>query len=309
MKPEEQTNLYGYKYDFNKFSTMYNNGLLPNKILLSGNEGIGKCTLAYHLINYIFNKKPDESYNLDKNIINTNSKSFKLIKKNSHPNFYKISLSREKNSIDILQIREMIKFSQKTSFDNNEKIILIDQIEHLNQNSANALLKILEDLNDKIIFILIHSRGKKVIKTIKSRCIEFKLFLKNEFVSTIIDNYFKNNIYETINNDFKNYYFSPKFFINFINISNELKFDFANYGIEPFLKLLILNKIYQKKNYANIDFKIFIELYFHKKIFRDSKLNFMNHFLYFNKKYYEFKKYNLDLESFFIEFESKIFHE
>ena len=58
----------------------------------------------------------------------------------------------------------MIKFSQKTSFDNNEKIILIDQIEHLNQNSANALLKILEDLNDKIIFILIHSRGKKSLK-------------------------------------------------------------------------------------------------------------------------------------------------
>ena len=82
-----------------------------------------------------------------------------------------------------------------------------------------------------------------------------------------------------------------------------------NYGIEPFLKLLILNKIYQKKNYTNIDFKIFIELYFHKKIFRDSKINFINHFLYFNKKYYEFKKYNLDLEIFFIELNAKVLNE
>ena len=31
MKSEEQTNLYGYKDDFKKFSTMYNNGTLPNK--------------------------------------------------------------------------------------------------------------------------------------------------------------------------------------------------------------------------------------------------------------------------------------
>ena len=52
MKPEEQTNLYGYQDDFKKFSTMYNNGILPNKILLSGNEGIGKCTLAYHCLLY-----------------------------------------------------------------------------------------------------------------------------------------------------------------------------------------------------------------------------------------------------------------
>jgi len=306
MLPEEQINLYGYKNDLDKFSNLHNNGSLPKKILLTGNEGIGKCTFAYHFINIILSKNTEDQYNLDKNVININSKSFKLVKNNSHPNFFKISLNDEKNSIDITQIRDMIQFSRKTSFDNNEKIILIDKIEHLNSNSANALLKILEDLNDKIIFILIHSKGKKIIKTIKSRCIEFTLSLNNKFLSNIINSFFKMEVYESINSDFKKYYFSPKFYIDFINISNELKFDFKNNGIESFLELLINNKIYLKKNYSHIDFKIFIELYFHNKILYSKNINYMNYFSYFNNRYSEFKKYNLDLESFFIELNRKI---
>ena len=306
MLPEEQINLYGYKNDLDKFYNYYNNGSLPKKILLTGNEGIGKCTFAYHFINIILSKNTEDQYNLDKNVININSKSFKLVKNNSHPNFFKISLNDEKNSIDITQIRDMIQFSRKTSFDNNEKIILIDKIEHLNSNSANALLKILEDLNDKIIFILIHSKGKKIIKTIKSRCIEFTLSLNNEFLSNIINSFFKKEVYESINNEFKKYYFSPKFYIDLINISNEFKFDFKNNGIESFLELLINNKIYLKKNYSHIDFKIFIEIYFYNKTLYSKNIDYVNYFSYFNNRYSEFKKYNLDLESFFIELNRKI---
>ena len=59
MLPEEQINLYGYKNDLDKFSNFYNNGSLPKKILLTGNEGIGKCTFAYHFINIILSKNTD----------------------------------------------------------------------------------------------------------------------------------------------------------------------------------------------------------------------------------------------------------
>ena len=155
MKPENQKKLFGHKDIFNSLVKLYEKNKLPTKIILSGNEGIGKCTLAYHLINYIYSKDETSIYDLTNNTINENSKSFKLIQNTSHPNFYKIYLNNEKNSIDILQIRDMIKFVQKTSFDNKEKIILIDRVEFLNQNSANSLLKVLEDSNHKILFILI----------------------------------------------------------------------------------------------------------------------------------------------------------
>ena len=56
LSPINQTKLYGLENYLNEFIRLYKNEKLPNKILLSGLKGIGKCTLAYHLINYILSK-------------------------------------------------------------------------------------------------------------------------------------------------------------------------------------------------------------------------------------------------------------
>ena len=69
----------------------------------------------------------------------------KLILNNSSPNFYLINLKKIKNQYDVNQIRELINFCNKSSFNNLPRFILIDNIEFLNLNSSNALLKILEE--------------------------------------------------------------------------------------------------------------------------------------------------------------------
>ena len=53
LEPSSQLNLFSHKEEFQKLINLYKNNNLPNKILFSGEKGIGKCTLAYHLINYI----------------------------------------------------------------------------------------------------------------------------------------------------------------------------------------------------------------------------------------------------------------
>ena len=40
--------------------------------------------------------------------------------------------------------------------------------------TKTKLLKIIEEPNEKLFFILIHNNSKKIIKTIQSRCIIFK---------------------------------------------------------------------------------------------------------------------------------------
>ena len=45
-----------------EFIKLEKNGKLPNKILLSGQKGIGKSTLAYHLINYILSQSEDLAF-------------------------------------------------------------------------------------------------------------------------------------------------------------------------------------------------------------------------------------------------------
>ena len=63
---------------------------MPTKILLSGKKGLGKSTLAYHIINYILSVEEEFKYDSSNFIINENNRSFKLLQNNSHPNFYLI---------------------------------------------------------------------------------------------------------------------------------------------------------------------------------------------------------------------------
>ena len=36
--------------------TLFNEKKMPNKILLTGKKGLGKSTMAYHIVNYILSK-------------------------------------------------------------------------------------------------------------------------------------------------------------------------------------------------------------------------------------------------------------
>ena len=76
--PGNQLNLYGLNKDFDELIKLYKNKKLPNKFMLSGRKGIGKCTLAYHLVNFILSENENLSYNLNNYSINKDNKSFKL---------------------------------------------------------------------------------------------------------------------------------------------------------------------------------------------------------------------------------------
>ena len=175
LKPSENTQLYGMDLFFNDIAKLYNQKQMPNKILLSGKKGLGKSTLAYHLINLILSKEEEFKYDSDKFFINKNNRSFKLLQNNTHPNFYVIDLLSDKKNIDVAQIREMILYTNKSTFNDKPRFILIDNIENLNKNSINALLKIIEEPNKNVFFILINNSEKNILPTLKSRCLSFKI--------------------------------------------------------------------------------------------------------------------------------------
>ncbi|MDC6475432.1 AAA family ATPase, partial [bacterium] len=177
LKPSETTKIYGMENFLNELVGLYMQKKMPNKILLSGKKGSGKSTLAYHLINYILSENEEHKYNLENFSINKDNKSYKLLQNNSHPNFYLIDLLTEKKSIDVGQIREMINYTNKSTFNNMARFILIDNVENLNKNSVNALLKIIEEPNENVFFILINNSEKNILPTLKSRCLTFKINL------------------------------------------------------------------------------------------------------------------------------------
>ena len=110
-------NLFGYKQLLLNLIESYKSENLPKKIIFSGNSGIGKCTLAYHLANYIFSNDEKNKYNFEDNIISNDNYSYNLIKKNSHPNFFLVSSDDDKMNIQVSKIREMINHTGPVIFD------------------------------------------------------------------------------------------------------------------------------------------------------------------------------------------------
>ena len=101
-------------------------------------------------------------------------------------------------NIDILQIRQLINNLNKSSFNDKPRFILIDNIEFLNTNSLNALLKTLEEPSANTIFILIHN-NKKILPTLLSRCINFKISLSHMENLEIANNLLDGQLYMRIN--------------------------------------------------------------------------------------------------------------
>jgi len=305
---KKNNKIIGHNYLFRHLIELNQKNVLPNKILLSGNKGIGKFLFSYHFVNYILSQDEENKYILKNFEINNQNKSYLLFKKNIHPNIFLLKKNIDKKYIEVSQIREMIKFQNNSSFNNKIKFIIIDNISDLNLNSINALLKSIEEPNNNVYYILTHNSGSFALDTLRSRCIEFKMFLNTSSQKLIINDYFSENIYESISEDLINYYNNPAFIISLINYLKENSLNYKSITIENLISLIIQNKDYVKNKFINENINYFIELFFYKKKY------FLNNMSYKLKKYFYFKlnqinKYNLDMESFFIEFQQKLLSE
>ena len=307
LEPSENTSIYGYKYFFNEIIQLYNNRKMPNKILLSGKKGSGKSTFAYHLVNFFLSKDEELKYDLIENKINSENKSFKLLQNNSHPNFYLIDLLAEKKNIDVAQIRGMISYTNKSTFNNQDRFIMIDNVEYLNKNSINALLKIIEEPNENIYFILINNSEKNMLPTLKSRCITFKIHFSFDETVNICNQILNQNILNELNYDLINYYCTPGEIIKLIQFAEEKQINLRDHDVSSIISLIIENTYYKKNIFIKNLLINFIELFLLKRYKTSNNKNFLlNFYQSFIQKINNTEKFNLDEESLFLEFKSKI---
>ena len=307
LEPLSNINLYGLESYFKECASLYDENRLPNKILFSGKKGLGKSTLAYHIINYVCSQNENNKYDKINNVINVENKSFKLIQNSTHPNFYLIDIFEGKKTIDIEQIRTMITYTNKSNFNENPRFVLIDNIESLNKNSINALLKIVEEPKKNLFFILIHNNETKILPTLISRCLTFKINLNFKEVVLVANKILNKNIFEVLNENLVNHYSSPGQIFRLINYANDKKIDLKNQSLDKILINLIDNNSYKKNTYVKELLIDLIQLFFVNEYkISNNKDNFIKTYHHFMSKIYSTNKFNLDEESLFLEFKTKL---
>ena len=300
--------LTSFRKNFNFFINLYDKRKLPQTLLFTGEKGIGKFNFSYHLTNYILSKDEDYKYDTKKYKVNLNNKTNKLISQNVHPNFYFIS-PKDKKNIDISQIKNLKNFLNISSLNDKPKIILINESEYLNLSSSNSLLKSLEENYDNVHFFLVHDSKKNLIPTIKSRCIQFKFYLNEDELKDRI-NQILNNQYEKLNSDFKNKYLSPIFYKGLFLYceKNDLALDRIN--LDSLLTDIFLKKNFKNNEFVLNNFFLLSQLFLHNRIKSDPKKE-KYYFLtkYLAQRFNDVIKYNLDFESYVIEFKHLAYNE
>tara|TARA_B100001121_G_scaffold107134_1_gene94548 strand:- start:495 stop:1418 length:924 start_codon:yes stop_codon:yes gene_type:complete len=305
MSVDFNKKIHGYNDLFNFFIKLDGEERIPNKFILSGNKGIGKSTFAYHLINYILSKNEKNKYDTTNYKINDENKSYRLIKNLSHPNFFLIDVDDGKQQISIDKIRKSFDFINKSSMNNDFRIILIDNAEYLNQSSGNALLKVIEEPNEKLIFILVHDISCKLLDTIKSRCIIFKKAFSCEEKISIFEKIVNQNFTDIFKNNFLFKFMSIGELIYLKKFSEECKLK-EKIDNKNILNIYLKDK-YNKDNKKTqkIMFKLMQIYLFQINMNSFSEKNFMWYNSFF-KKVTEANIYNLDIGNLYFEFQKKM---
>ena len=102
-----------------------------------------------------------------------------------------------------------------------------------------------------------------------------------------------------------NYFSTPGYFYKFISFFKSNNYNLIDYDIRNLLKLIIQENLYKKDAVIkNMAFECF-EFFFRKKL-TTAQFKKFNFYSYFLKRINETKKFNLDDESLFMEFEYKI---
>ena len=102
--------------------------------------------------------------------------------------------NEDKNKLSIDNVREIKNDLNSSTLDNNPRFIVFDDVEFMNNNVVNSLLKMIEEPSNNNYFILINNKRNKLIETLKSRSIETKIFLNNDQKNLILKNYWMNKI-------------------------------------------------------------------------------------------------------------------
>lgn len=179
LAPYQTTVLYGHDDAEQVLLNGYRGGRMPHAWLIGGQPGIGKATLAYRLARFVLAHPDPASAAVQR--------AASLAIASDHPVARRIAVKAQGDllvlervlneqtgklytTIRVEDVRRTVGFFGSTAGEGGWRIAIVDPIDDLQREGANALLKILEEPPPRTLLLLISQSPGRELPTIRSRC-------------------------------------------------------------------------------------------------------------------------------------------
>jgi DNA polymerase III subunit delta' len=178
--PRRRSFLIGHQKAEDSLLHSYRVSRLHHAWLISGPRGIGKATLAYRFARFLF-RYPLAAEAPNGLHVESDHPVFRRVAAGTHPNLFvaertfdsRTSRLKTETGVDIARLAS--GFFSRSAAENGWRVCIVDPVDDLNAEAANALLKILEEPPFQSIFLLVCNNPGNVLRTIRSRCLRLKL--------------------------------------------------------------------------------------------------------------------------------------
>src|SRR5882724_11547249 len=178
IHPRETTVLFGHREAETALLNAYRSGRIPHAWLIGGAAGIGKATLAYRMARFVLAHRDPHASDVQRAetlFVGPSDAVARQVAAGAHGGL--LTLERSLNDkgvmrtvISVDETRETISFFGSTAAGEGWRVCVVDTVDELNPNAANALLKILEEPPHRSLFLLVSHAPARVLPTILSRC-------------------------------------------------------------------------------------------------------------------------------------------
>jgi DNA polymerase-3 subunit delta' len=177
--PRETTALFGHDEAERALLEAYKGGRIPHAWLIGGPPGIGKATLAFRLARFVM-AHPDprsaETQTADSLAIDPESPVARRIAAQAQGDLLVLERSINEQTgklytvIRVDDVRRTASFFGSTAGEGGWRIAIVDAVDDLQREGANALLKVLEEPPKRSLLLLISHAPGRELPTIRSRC-------------------------------------------------------------------------------------------------------------------------------------------